>query len=86
MSAWKHEYLERAQHIIAMRNGGAQINAAIMLEDQLREGLCGKLAVWQCLDLIYWLNDMPHSQASALLTSLMPQSVYDYHAELSFGC
>ena len=37
MSAWKHEYLERAQHIIAMRNGGAQINAAMMLEDQLRD-------------------------------------------------
>ena len=81
MSTWKHEYLERAQHIIAMRNGGAQINAAMLLEYQLQDDMAGKLAVWQCCDLLDWLQEMPYSQASGLLMALMPDSVIAYHAE-----
>ena len=80
MSTWKHDYLERAQHIIAMRNGGAQINAAMLLECQLEDDIQGKLAIWQARDLLYFVMDIP-GQASSLIMSLIPLEVADYMSE-----
>lgn len=80
MSTWKHEYLERAQHIIAMRSGGAQINAAMMLEAQLEDDIQGKLAIWQCRDLLDFVSDIP-GQASWLIQSYIPLEVGDYCSE-----
>ena len=80
--SWKHEYLERAQRIIAMRNTVAPLVVAFE-EADLEEDLAGKLTVWQCIDLLDWLMEMPYSQASGLLMALMPESVQEYHAEAS---
>lgn len=79
--SWKHNYLERAQHIIAMRNCISSPDV-LLAETLLEEDMHGKLAIWQCIELLDWLQDMPYSQASGLLMSFMPESVADYHAEL----
>lgn len=80
MSTWKHDYLERAQHIIVMRNGGAQINTAMLLEDKLEDDIQGKLAIWQARDLLHFVMDIP-GQASSLIMSLIPLEVADYMSE-----
>jgi hypothetical protein len=79
--SWKHEYLERAQHIIAVRASASQINTAMLLEDKLADDIQGKLAIWQCVDLLDWLQDMPYSQASGLLMDMLPLDVADYMSE-----
>lgn len=80
MSSWKHDYLGRAQHIIAMRNSISSPDVSLA-ETSLEDDIAGKLAVWQCLDLLDWLNDMPYSQASGLLMSFMPESLAHYSSE-----
>ena len=76
--SWKHDYLARAQHIIAIRNTVQGVNEAILEELELEDAIQGKLAIWQCVDLLNWLQEMPYSQASGLLMSMLPLDVADY--------
>ena len=78
--SWKHEYLERAQHIIAMRNSIASPDVTLA-ECNLADDIQGKLAIWQCVDLLDWLQGMPYSQASGLLMDMLPLDVADYISE-----
>lgn len=78
--SWKHDYLARAQHIIAMRNSIASPDVTLA-EAQLEDAIQGKLAIWQCVDLLDWLQEMPYSQASGLLMSMLPLEVADYQWE-----
>ena len=78
--SWKHSYLERAQHIIAMRNSISSPDVTLA-EALLEEDICGRLSVHQCLELLDWLFDMPYSQATSLLMSYIPESLSEYHAE-----
>ena len=87
---WKQDMLDRAQHIVALKNtvtidafnmdawGFAAVTHA---ENELEEYIVGKLSVRQCLDLLDWLFDMPYTQATGVLMSLIPAEYSDYHAE-----
>lgn len=79
MSTWKHEYLERAQHIIAMRNSIASPDVTLA-ECQLEDDIQGKLAIWQARDLLHFVMDIP-GQASDLIMGLIPLEVADYMSE-----
>lgn len=79
MSTWKHEYLERAQHIIAMRNSIASPDVTLaecLLEDDIQ----GRLSIEQARELLYFVMDIP-GQASNMIMSLIPLEVADYMSE-----
>lgn len=73
MSTWKHDYLERAQHIIAMYNTNRAVNEHIIAVLELQDDIQGKLAIWQARDLLHFVMDIP-GQASSLIMSLIPLS------------
>lgn len=74
--SWKHEYLERAQHIIALRNSLASPDVTVA-EALLEDDIQGKLAIWQARDLLYFVQDIP-GQASYLIMDMIPLEVADY--------
>lgn len=74
--SWKHEYLERAQHIIALRNSLASPDVTVA-EALLEDDIQGKLAIWQARDLLYFVQDIP-GQASYLIMGMIPLEVADY--------
>ena len=83
--SWKHEYLDRAQ-AIAVKRRSMENKDLIALEDMqeyidLEDDVQGKLAIWQCVDLLDWLYEMPYTQASIILTSMIPLDVADYTSE-----
>ena len=79
MSTWKHEYLERAQHIIAMRNSISSPDVTLA-ECQLEDDIQGKLSIEQAGDLLAFVFDIP-SQAAMLISSMIPLDVANFMRE-----
>jgi len=68
--SWKHDYLERAQHIANMQQciGSPDWELAwAALEDDIQ----GKLALWQCADLYDFVAEIP-CQGSIIIMQMLP--------------
>jgi hypothetical protein len=86
--SWKNEYLSRAQRICTLRSTLSSVDDVTeinLLEISLEDDLAGKLSVFQCLELLDWVQDMPYSQSTGMLMSLMPKSLHEYTSDHWWG-
>lgn len=67
--SWKHDYLERAQHLVS---SGADWTCPDW--EELEDAIQGKLAIWQAEALFEFVSEIP-GQASDIILSMMPLDI-----------